>query len=69
MKKTIFATLLAVMMLMGFSSCKKDWSCACTDQNGNTIHTAINNETFLNATAKCKNMSFNVGGASESCSL
>ena len=69
MKKVLLGTTLVVMVLMSFTSCKKDWSCSCTDQNGNSVSTAINNETLLNARAKCKNMDFNVGGLSESCSL
>jgi hypothetical protein len=69
MKKTILMSALFVLVISGFSSCKKDWSCSCTDQNGNSTSTAINNETLLNARAKCKNMDFNVGGASETCAL
>jgi hypothetical protein len=61
--------MLSVLLIWGFSSCKKDWSCACTDQSGNTVSTPINNETLLNATAKCKDMNYNVGALSESCSL
>jgi len=57
------------MLTTGFSSCKKDWSCSCTDQNGNSVSTPINNETLLNARAKCKNMDFTIGAASESCAL
>ena len=60
---------MLVMISMSFTSCKKDWSCSCTDQSGNTTSTAINNETLLDARAKCKDMSYSVGAASESCSL
>jgi hypothetical protein len=69
MEKILFVSTLVVMITMGFSSCKKDWSCSCTDQNGNSVSTPINNETLLDARAKCKNMDFNVGGASETCAL
>ena len=69
MKKSIMIPVLLIALIMSFSSCKKDWSCSCTDQNGNSVSTPINNETLLNARAKCKNMDFNVGGASETCSL
>ena len=60
---------MLVMISMSFTSCKKDWSCACTDQSGNKTSTAINNETLLDARAKCKDMSSNTGVTSESCSL
>ncbi|MDB5284341.1 MAG: hypothetical protein JWO06_3416, partial [Bacteroidota bacterium] len=32
MKKTIM--ILGVAGLLSLASCKKDWSCLCTDQNG-----------------------------------
>jgi hypothetical protein len=69
MKKTILMSAMFALVITSFSSCKKDWSCSCTDQNGNSVSTPINNETLLNARAKCKNMDYNVGGASETCAL
>jgi hypothetical protein len=69
MKKILLASTLIVLITMGFSSCKKDWSCNCTDQSGNSLSYPINNETLLDARAKCKNMDFNVGATSQSCSL
>ena len=71
MKKLFF--IGAVFAMAGLSSCKKDWSCLCTNQDGNQTSTEINNETLLDARAKCKSMDYNVtvGGVttSESCSL
>jgi hypothetical protein len=73
MKKILLASALVIMIMMGFTSCKKDWTCKCTDQNGNTTNTAINNETLLNATSTCKDKDYNytVAGATVSltCSL
>ena len=69
MKKLLYSTVLILSITMGFSSCKKDWSCLCTDQTGNTTSFAINNETLLNARAKCKDMNSSTGATSESCSL
>ncbi len=69
MKKSFAVSALLIILLSGFSSCKKDWSCSCTDQSGNSTSTAINNETLLNARSKCKDMSYTIGAASESCSL
>lgn len=68
--KKIFL-ILAVIAMVGLNSCKKDWSCQCTNQNGSTTSTAINNETLLNARAKCKDMnsSNSILGTSETCSL
>jgi hypothetical protein len=71
MKKSI--VILGVIALAGFSSCKKDWTCLCTDQSGNQSSTLINDETLLNARAKCKSMDYSttIGGVttSESCAL
>jgi hypothetical protein len=73
MKKTIIVSAMVMMIAMSFSSCKKDWSCLCTDQSGNTTSTAINDQTLLNARDKCKNMDYSNTTAgvttSESCSL
>ena len=71
MKKLIF--ILGVFALGGLSSCEKDWSCLCTNQDGNQTSTEINNQTLLNARSKCKSMDYNItaGGVttSQSCSL
>ena len=73
MKKIISASAFVILIATGFSSCKKDWSCSCTDQSGNTTSSAINNETLINARNKCKDKSFNTTilgiTTSESCSL
>ena len=69
MKKSILGSALLIILLSGFTSCKKDWSCSCTDQSGNTTSTAINDQTLISARSKCKDMNYNVGAASESCSL
>ena len=54
-----------------FSSCKRDFVCTCTDQSGNKVPTDIQNETLLNARAKCKSMDYSSPGLglSKTCSL
>jgi hypothetical protein len=69
MKKIFFTFTIVLLISTGFSSCKKDWSCSCTDQSGNSTSTAINNETIIDARSKCKDMSYTVGPLSESCGL
>jgi|GEM_PF-604105 hypothetical protein len=73
MKKQLLAFTLAFIMMTGFTSCKKDWTCQCTDQSGNQTSSAINNETLLNATSTCKDkdVNYTVAGVtvSESCKL
>ena len=73
MKKILLASALVVTMTMGFTSCKKNWTCKCTDQSGNTNNVAINNQTLLNASSLCKDKNYNYTVAvvtfSQSCSL
>jgi hypothetical protein len=69
MKKVFLGTALLIFITTGFTSCKKDWSCSCTDQNGNTVSIPINNETLIDARSKCKDMNSSTGATSESCSL
>jgi len=73
MKNVLITSVLLLTLTAGFTSCKKDWACSCTDQSGNTTSTTISNQTLLDARAKCKGMDFNytVGNAtvSESCGL
>ncbi len=73
MGRILLAGLLGLIISAGFSSCKKDWSCSCTDQNGNTTSVAINDQTILNARNKCQDLNYNhtVLGitTSENCSL
>ncbi|MDB5282237.1 MAG: hypothetical protein JWO06_1312 [Bacteroidota bacterium] len=71
MKKIFLALGLVVVLSTGLSSCKKDWSCICTDQSGNQNSQTINNETLIDARSKCKSMSYTntTLGTSTSCSL
>ncbi len=65
--------LFAVVGITTFSSCKKDWVCGCTDQDGNKSNHEIKDEKLLDARAKCKAMDYDntVLGihTSQSCSL
>ena len=51
MKKLI--TLLSAVVMLGFSSCKQDWTCQCIDSKGQVNNTAINGGTFLHAEHTC----------------
>ncbi len=65
--------LSAALFMLSLCSCHKDWVCSCTDQSGNYSSKEIDNETLLNARAKCKSMNYDyyVLGvhASQDCSL
>ena len=58
----------AVCGLSFFSSCKKDWACQCNTNGVVTSH-EIDNETLLDARAKCKSYEGSFGGVSTTCSL
>lgn len=48
----------AVLGLLAFSSCKKDWDCECTFGSGDTQITntdQIENTTLKNAREECEN--------------
>ena len=71
MKKLMLA--LTVMGILGLTSCKQNWTCQCTNQNGALTNTAINGGTFYHAKHTCNamNSSSTVAGVkqSENCSL
>jgi hypothetical protein len=71
MKRVII--MLSAAGLLSLASCERDWSCQCTDQDGNVKSIPINNETLISARNKCKDMQYNytTGGItySESCAL
>jgi hypothetical protein len=73
MKKTLSVIALSVMIVTSFSSCKKDWACECTDQNGSKSSSTISDETLLNARNQCqaKDYDYTTGGVhvSRACTL
>lgn len=64
MKKTL---LIAIALIsIGFTSCKKDWTCSCTDSSGETFEYQINNSRKPEASTACNLFEF---GADEDCKL
>ncbi|MFN8285723.1 MAG: hypothetical protein U0V74_03165 [Chitinophagales bacterium] len=66
MKKVVF---LVAITLIGFSSCKKAWTCQCTDNNGNNTYHDIANSTLHDANATCNGYEYNNNGSYNNCSL
>ena len=63
--------IIGVLAMIGLNSCKKDWTCICTDQSGNQTPYLINNQTILNARNQCKAKDYTntTLGTSQSCSI
>lgn len=52
--KKLFILFAAVILVTGFSSCKKDYTCTCTFNNGNpTIVLPFNGATHKDAKESC----------------
>ena len=68
MKTKAIFSLLGIMVMLEFSSCKKDWVCQC-NTSGQTTNHEIDNETLLNARSKCKSYEGSVLGVTTTCSL
>jgi hypothetical protein len=71
MKKIFAIASLSSMLFLG--SCKKDWICKCTDQDGDTENFEQHDQKLTEARTECKGRDFDqtVLGVhtSQSCSL
>ena len=68
MKKT--AILSIALMALSFASCKKDWTCSCTDATGGEIR-KFSKITKNQARAHCQSATttYNGGSNTETCVL
>lgn len=66
MKKII---LLSGLTMLTLSSCKKDWTCACTFSNGGSSSTTIVDKTKSDAKAECNSGDGSVLGVTIDCEL
>lgn len=46
-------TILSFALVTGLPSCKKDWTCQCTDNNGANVYHDIPNATIGDANRTC----------------
>ncbi|MBS1683418.1 MAG: hypothetical protein JSS76_01600 [Bacteroidetes bacterium] len=51
MKK--IAIILGIIATVSLGSCKKDWTCSCTDQSGNNTYHTVPNATISDAKKTC----------------
>ena len=69
--KSKATTLLMTAALIGsltLTSCKKNWVCTCNTAGNTTTH-EIDDQTLLNAKAKCDSYNSTVLGVTTSCTL
>ncbi|HWB63408.1 MAG TPA: hypothetical protein VG603_07860 [Chitinophagales bacterium] len=67
--KTVIMFIAAAGIMM-LASCKKEWTCQCTDNSGNTTYHTISNATLHDANSTCNNFEYNLGGGLyNNCSL
>ena len=65
----LLALALVVIMLTSLTSCKKDWACYCSNQEGNITTSEIRDETFAQASNNCIRMGYSSGPDSQRCAL
>jgi hypothetical protein len=58
MKKLLTLLIVAFIGAVVLPSCKKDWTCVCTDSNGNETTTTISNSRKPEAELACEAFGF-----------
>ena len=68
--KHISKILFIVSMVIAFASCKKDWTCTCTDATGGEVR-KFKKVTKSQAQSNCQTKTVTQGGSSstETCTL
>jgi hypothetical protein len=67
MKKIMI--ILGLVATVSLGSCKKDWTCSCTDQSGNKSYHTIPNATLNDAKNTCNGYEYHAGGIYTNCSV
>ena len=67
MKK--IAIIMGLIATLALGSCKKDWTCACTDQSGNNNYHTIPNATYGDAKTTCNGYEYHNGPIYNNCSV
>jgi len=66
MKKVLVLGLFSAMAL---ASCKKDWTCKCTNSVAGSTSSTIADMTKKDATTECNKGDASVGGVTVDCEL
>ncbi len=65
MKLKMFGAAALLALMCSFSSCKKDYTCTCTDSSGDKTNIELKNVTKSQAKSACDTYSL----SGETCSL
>lgn len=60
---------LGCVVVLALTSCRKDWSCKCTDNNSNTTFYAVPDASFNDADNTCNDNEYHAGPSYKNCSL
>jgi hypothetical protein len=63
------AIILGLIATVSLTSCKKDRTCACTDQGGNNTYHTIPSATFNDAKNTCNGFEYHNGALYNNCSV
>lgn len=67
MKK--IALFLGCVVILALTSCRKDWSCKCTDDNSNTTFYTVPDASFNDADNTCNNNEYHDAFGYKNCSI
>jgi len=67
MKK--FILFLGAVTVLSLTSCTKDWTCKCTDNNAETTYYQIPDATLNDADNTCESYQYNNAFGYNNCSL
>jgi hypothetical protein len=62
-------TILSFALVTGLASCKKDWTCQCTDNNGDNVYHDVPNATIGDANRTCIDFEKDGVGSYSNCSV
>ena len=60
---------LGIVGVLTLASCKKNWTCQCTDNNSNNTYHDIPNSTLNDANQTCNDFEYNMNGNYNNCSI
>ncbi len=60
---------LGCVIVLALTSCRKDWTCKCTDENANTTFYVVPDASFNDADNTCNSYEYNDAFGYKNCSI